>query len=236
MPRSSAKGTASPAAPSFGAFASRLLRAGSLSAFFTPFRGIANGRYLAYVAAGDVRHHIRNRRRLVFQDCSAPSVPGTRLSSCEPSTVLVARQPLDWILRRKQPEKSAGNHRCDTDHREQRRHDLRCHVGVRDDILFPGSLRGMDACIGRQRSGHPRNPGARKPFSPQFLSDGLHFIYSVPAGSAIGLARTDGGSPRTLMTLPVGTDRARLQPRARVLRAGRCAVQRVGLENDRTHR
>ena len=46
-------------------------------------------------------------------------------------------------------------------------------------------------------------------FSPQFLSDGLHVIYSVPARSAIGLARLDGGPSRTLMTLATGTSEVR---------------------------
>ena len=78
--------------------------------------------------------------------------------------------------------------------------------GAKDDIVFPSSVsRGWSRV---SANGGPVSRLAMETgnlHSPQFLSDGRHFIYSATSRNAIAVASLDGGAPRTLMALKVGT-------------------------------
>jgi serine/threonine protein kinase len=76
--------------------------------------------------------------------------------------------------------------------------------GAHDDIIFPGSLQGLTRIAADGRMSRVNvEPGNQ--FSPQFLSDGRHFIYSATSRNAFAVASLDGGSPRTVMSVNVGT-------------------------------
>lgn len=77
--------------------------------------------------------------------------------------------------------------------------------GSGDDIVFHATRLGMSRV---SANGGPVSPLAVEPghlHSPQFLSDGRHFIYSATSRSAIEVASVDGGPARAVMTLKVGT-------------------------------
>lgn len=174
---------------------------GSLDALFTPFAVSPDGTYLAYVAAGaDGVGHLWLRSLGFPEDRLLPGTEGAGTPFWSPDSQWIGFFAANSL---KKVRVTTGVTQT-----------IAVNVmtrggatwGVRDDILFPTdsarNLTRVSAGDGQVTSviveGH-------NPFAPQFLSDGLHFIYTAPAQSAISLARLDGGSPRTLMTLPVGT-------------------------------
>ena len=73
-----------------------------------------------------------------------------------------------------------------------------------DDVIvfqdFPGGLSRVSAQGGQVT---PVITGAGSQFWPQFLGDGLHFIYADSVSRSIRIASLNNDGPRTLMTFPV---------------------------------
>ena len=73
-----------------------------------------------------------------------------------------------------------------------------------DDVIvfqdFPGGLSRVSAQGGQVT---PVITGDGSQFWPQFLGDGLHFIYADSVSRSIRIASLDNDRPRTLMTFPV---------------------------------
>jgi eukaryotic-like serine/threonine-protein kinase len=178
---------------------------GSLSAFFTPFAISPDAKYLVYVVARDdgVRH-LGLRSLDSSEDRVLPGTEGGSTPFWSPDSQWIGFFAANSLKKLRVTtgvtQTVAGNVTTRGG----------ATWGIHDDIVFAGLLRGLSRVsagggqVARVAAVDPDNP-----FSPQFLSDGLHVIYSVPARSAIGLARLDGGPSRTLMTLDAGTSEVR---------------------------
>jgi serine/threonine protein kinase len=174
---------------------------GSLSAFFTPFAVSSDGKFLVYVVTGDDGVRRLGLRSLDFpEDRLLPGTEGASTPFWSPDSQWIGFFAANSLKKLRVTtgvtQTIAGNVTTRGG----------ATWGIHDDIVLAGSGRGLARVsagggqIAKVAAVDPDNA-----FSPQFLSDGLHVIYSVPARSAIGLARLDGGSSRTLMTLATGT-------------------------------
>jgi serine/threonine protein kinase len=175
-------------------------RGTSLADFFTPFAISPDGKYLAYVAAGDDGVRQLWLRSLDSEhERQLPGTEGAGTPFWSPDS-----QWIGFFAAR-----SLKKARVSTGVTQTIASDVvtvgGASWGVHGDIIFPGRFRGLmrvSANDGRV-SRVTVEPGNQ--FSPQFLSDGRHFIYTAHNRSAVAVAHVDGGAPRTVMTFSVGT-------------------------------
>ncbi len=175
-------------------------RGASLADFSTPFAASPDGRTLAYVAAGgDGVRQLWLRSLDSGGERLLPGTEGANTPFWSPDSQWIGFFAANGL----------NKARASTGVTQTIASDVAtsggASWGARDDIVFPGLRLGMSRV---SANGGPVSRLAVEfghLHSPQFLTDGRHFIYSATSRSAIEVASLDGGQPRTVMALNVGT-------------------------------